>query len=194
MNPIEQTQLLTLDEFVRLYEKEGAFELIDGERRPIMPPVAIHGLMIRALFRLLDAWCRQHNLGEVVAEMPYVLLQHSGWVKGSLVPDVMFFVAERWDQYTSETEDWIKKPFILIPDLAIEVVSQNDSYVEIQDKVNRYLRDGVRLIWVVDPFSRQVSVYDGERYLTLGDKAILTGGEVIPDLAINLADLFQLTT
>jgi Uma2 family endonuclease len=194
MNPIEQTQLLSLDEFVRLYEKEGAFELIDGERRPIMPPVAIHGLMIRALFLALYTHCKERGIGEVVTEMPYVLLHHSGWVKGSLVPDVMFFVAERWNQYTSETEDWIKKPFILIPDLAIEVVSQNDSYVEIQDKVNRYLRDGVRLIWVVDPFSRQVSVYEGERYLTLGENDTLTGGEVIPDLAINLVDLFQLTT
>lgn len=28
----QQTQLMTIEEYVRLYEQEGPFELIDGER------------------------------------------------------------------------------------------------------------------------------------------------------------------
>src|SRR5258708_35652922 len=35
---ITKTEHLTLDEFMRLYEKEGPFELIDGERIIFGPP------------------------------------------------------------------------------------------------------------------------------------------------------------
>ncbi len=51
MGTIERVERLTLEEFSRLYEQEGPFELIDGERRALMPPVALHGLMIRALLK-----------------------------------------------------------------------------------------------------------------------------------------------
>jgi hypothetical protein len=50
MSTAERVERLTLEEYARLYEQEGAFEIIDGERRPLMPPVVLHGLMIRALF------------------------------------------------------------------------------------------------------------------------------------------------
>ncbi len=90
MTTVEQLHLMTLTEYIRLYEQEGAFELVDGERIPLMPTVALHGWLFRALFRLLDAFCTEHDLGEVITEMPYVMVDSSDWVKGSLVPDLMF--------------------------------------------------------------------------------------------------------
>jgi Uma2 family endonuclease len=180
-----------LEEYARLYEQEGPFEIIDGERRPLMPPVVLHGLMIRALFRLLDAHCTTLSLGEVVTEMPYVLVYDSNWVKGSRVPDLMFFAAARWQRYITETESFEGKPFVLVPDLVVEVVSPNDLYTEIQDKVDRYLNDEVRLIWVIDPQRKKVTVYESDRYITLGEEKMLTGGDVIPGLSIPLADLFK---
>jgi Uma2 family endonuclease len=194
MSTIERIERLSLQEYARLYEHEGPFELIDGERRPLMPPVVLHGLFIRALFRLLDAHCTLHNLGEVITEMPYVLVYDSNWVKGSRVPDLMFFSAVRWQKYISETDAWEGKPFVLVPDLVVEVVSPNDLYTDIQDKVDRYLADGVRLIWVIDPQRKRVSVYEGERHTTLGEDTALTAGDVIPDLSISLVDLFQAIT
>jgi Uma2 family endonuclease len=191
MGAIERVERLTLEEYSRLYEQEGPFELIDGERRALMPPVALHGLMIRALFRLLDAFCTARALGEVVTEMPFVQVYDSNWVKGALVPDVMFFEAIRWQQYINATPDWKSKPFVLIPDLAVEVVSPNDLYTDIQDKVARYTAVGVRLIWVVDPQRSRVTIYEGEHYRALGQDDTLTGGAVIPDLAIKLSELFK---
>jgi Uma2 family endonuclease len=191
MSTAERVERLTLEEYARLYEQEGAFEIIDGERRPLMPPVVLHGLMIRALFRLLDAYCLAHDLGEVITEMPYVLLYDSNWVKGSRVPDLMFFAAARWRRYITETDDFEGKPFVLVPDLAVEVVSPNDLYTEIQDKVDHYLADGVRLVWVLDPQRKRITVYEGEHFTTLGEGKMLMGGDVIPGLSIPLADLFK---
>lgn len=191
MSAVERIERLTLDEFVRLYEQYGPFEIINGERRPLMPPVAIHGLMIRLLWRILDAFCVANKIGEVVTEMPFVLTYDSEWVKGSRVPDLMFFAATRWQKYTAETDDWERKPFIIVPDLAIEVVPPNDSFSEVQEKVEHYLSDGVRLVWVVDPMRERVTTYSGGRFTTLGKTDSLSGGDVIPGLEIQLAAVFK---
>ena len=190
MSTIEQLEQLSLDDLIRIYDQEGAFEFVDGERKPLMPPVALHGLTIRILFRLLDAFCQTRQFGEVFTEMPYVLMYGSGWVKGSRVPDLMFFAAERWQSYTSTTENWQHKPFLLVPDLAVEVVSANDLYTELQAKVERFRADGVKLVWVVDPHRARVDVYEGERSITLGQGDTLTGSTVMPELEVPLKELF----
>jgi Uma2 family endonuclease len=112
-------------------------------------------------------------------------------MKGSRVPDLMFFAAARWQKYIIDTADFEGKPFVLVPDLAVEVVSPNDLYTEIQDKVDRYLNDGVRLIWVIDSQRKRVTVYEGDHYTTLGQEMMLTEGDVIPGLSLPLANLFQ---
>jgi Uma2 family endonuclease len=193
MSITEQVERLTLAAYSQLYEQEGPFEITNGERKSLMPPVAIHGLIIRALFRLLDAHCSTNKLGEVITEMPFVIMYDSKWVKGSRVPDLMFFAAVRWQEYINNTENWMSKPFVIVPDLAIEVVSANDLYTDIQDKVDRYLNDGVKLIWIVDPHHSRITVYDAERYTILGENDKLTGGDVLTGLSIRLSELFEIT-
>jgi Uma2 family endonuclease len=116
-----------------------------------MPNVALHQWVLRAIFRALDQLCAAHGLGEVFFEGPFVEMYGSQWVKGSRTPDLMFFSAARWAQYTAEMANWPGKPFVLIPDLAVEVVSPNDSYVELEEKVDEYIAKGIALIWVIDP-------------------------------------------
>jgi Uma2 family endonuclease len=79
----------------------------------------------------------------------------------------------------------------LIPDLAVEIVSKNDSYSDVQDKVETYQADGVRLIWVIDPIRRKVDVYEGSQRATLSESDSLTGGGVIPGFAMLVSRLFD---
>lgn len=190
MSTAENVELLTIEDYVRRYEQHGAFEIIDGEWREIMPPVMIHGVFVRALFLILYNYCQQNQLGEVFQEMPFVLSYDSNWVKGSRVPDVMFFEKSRWDKYIVQVPDWPKKPAILVPDLAVEVVSQNDSYSELNRKVQLYRQDGVKLVWVVDPAEKSVDVHEGNRIETLDKDDTLTGGKLLPNLKIKLSELF----
>ena len=60
-------QGLHIDEFMALYN-ETPFEWIDGESIPLVPGVARHIEMIRALVRLLDAFVLEHKLGEVYSD------------------------------------------------------------------------------------------------------------------------------
>lgn len=154
-----------------------------------MPPVMIHGIIVRALFLALYNYCQQNQLGEVFQEMPFVLSYSSNWVKGSRVPDVMFFEKSRWDEYVIQVPDWTKKPAILVPDLVVEVISQNDSYSDLNRKVQIYRQDGVKLIWVVDPAKKSVDIYQDNQITTLEKNDTLTGGDMLPKLEISLSEL-----
>jgi Uma2 family endonuclease len=79
----------------------------------------------------------------------------------------------------------------IAPDLAVEVVSPNDRYARVDDKVEEYREAGVRLIWVVNPGSRTVLVHrrDGTT-LRLTENAELSGEDVLPGFRCRVADLF----
>lgn len=46
----------------------------------------------------------------------------------------------------------------VMPDLVVEVVSPNDTYGEVEEKVEMFHKVGVPLIWVVSPSTRTVRV------------------------------------
>jgi Uma2 family endonuclease len=79
------------------------------------------------------------------------------------------------------------------PDLAVEVVSPNDTVYELDAKVDEYLAAGVPLVWVVNPETRAVHVYRaGGSVERLSEEDELTAPEVVPDLRCRVADLFTL--
>jgi Uma2 family endonuclease len=77
------------------------------------------------------------------------------------------------------------------PDLAVEILSPNDDPIEIQQKVRDYLEAGSRLVWVVAPRPRTVTVYraDGSARLVREPEA-LDGEDVLPGFVLPLAELF----
>lgn len=182
---------MAMDEFIARFN-DAPFELIDGECVPVTPVLLGHGQTNRSLFRPLDAFVEEHNLGEVYYEVPYVLVYDSEWVTGSRVPDLMFIARIRWDVYKQADADYESKPVVLVPDLCVEIVSKNDSFDDVLGKVARYLDDGVRMIWVVDQKNKLVIVHrSGSNQSTthrLGDT--LSGEDVLPGFALPITDVF----
>lgn len=82
--------------------------------------------------------------------------------------------------------------FRVAPDLAAEVVSPNDLYYDVEQKVAEYLAAGVRLVWVVNPVSERVRVHraDGTVADLRGD-AELNGEGVLPGFRCRVSDLFK---
>ncbi len=184
---------MPLEAFLR----EGSrhkFELINGERKEILPTPSDHGYIIRLLFRLLDHFVIHHRLGELFAEMTFILPDHFDphWVKGSRIPDLLFYTAERFAAFEAENPEWRKRPLDIVPDLVIEVVSPHDSFSYVNEKVRLYLADGVRVIWVVDSQRQRVTVYepDLERGMELSGDSVLDGGELLPGFKIRLPEIF----
>lgn len=81
----------------------------------------------------------------------------------------------------------------LVPDLAIEVLSQSNTPREMEQKRRDYFEAGVRLVWSVDPPSRSATVYTsaddpGTRHT---ENEPLSGGDVLPGFTLSLAQIFR---
>ena len=82
----------------------------------------------------------------------------------------------------------------IAPDLAVEVISPNDLFEEIAEKVQEYLSAGVRLVWVVDTATQPVHVHrpDGSGTI-LRAQDELTGEDVLPRFRTRVGDVFLLS-
>ena len=189
---VEQVKGMTIDEFVRLYDQDGPFEFIEGERHPLSPTIAGHGSAASILFLALGNLEKANGLGRVFIETAFVLEDIPGWVKGSRVPDLMFYRAERLIAYEANMPDWKSKPFVLVPDLAVEIVSHTDRYSDVQDKAELYLLDGVKIVWILDPQRSRITIYSQNRkqQTILSAEDTLDGGEVIPGFKVAVVDIF----
>ncbi len=103
------------------------------------------------------------------------------------IPDVAFI---SWDRLPGRRVPAEPIPDV-VPDLAIEVLSESNTPGEMARKRRDYFGAGVRLVWQVDPERRVVAVYTGLDAVTLLEgAAVLDGGAVLPGFSITLPELF----
>ena len=77
------------------------------------------------------------------------------------------------------------------PDLAVEVVSPNDSAAAIDAKVKEYFVAGARLVWVVYPGTKSVTAHRSpDETETLHEGAVLDGEPVFEDFQVPVSELF----
>lgn len=186
---------LPLTEWQRIYEEDGAFELIDGEIVPVHPPKWTHSKQANRLAFAINRVALPNELGEAFVETAFVLpdTDLSDWVKGSRVPDVLFITAERLTAYEAQGEIVDDAPLMLVPDLVVEIISPNDKYTDVQTKVARYLRDGVNIVWLIDPQTQTVTVHTAGSDTATIRRADdpLDGGAIIPGFAVGVGTLFE---
>jgi Uma2 family endonuclease len=77
-----------------------------------------------------------------------------------------------------------------IPDLAIEIVSQNDTYIALTRKARRYRKCGTKEVWIFDIEGREAYVFS-DRQRTILDENQKFQSELIPGFSIRLGDLFD---
>lgn len=80
----------------------------------------------------------------------------------------------------------------VVPDLVVEVVSPSDSLREVNDKALMWLSYGARLVWVVNPDTRLVDVYQpGRAASTLREIDELDGLDALPGFTCAVSDVFD---
>ena len=100
-------------------------------------------------------------------------------------PDVAFVSTAHLDV----DED---KTFPIPPDLAVEVISPSDVHSRVTRKALDYLDAGTRLVWVLDPVAKAVTVYRSKSDIeTLTHEATLTGENVVPGFTCPVGQLFE---
>ena len=80
----------------------------------------------------------------------------------------------------------------MVPDLVVEVVSPGDSRREVREKVEAWLRAGVRLVWIVDPATRSATAFRSPEDATrLSENDAMDGEDVVPGFTCRIGDLFE---
>jgi Uma2 family endonuclease len=174
--------LLEPEDLLALPDSKG-YELLDGV--PVEKSVGkMSSRLAVNLITVLNAFVRRHKLSEVFeSEMGYRCFPNHP--RTLLKPDITFIRASRLD---SEDHGY----FELAPDLAIEVISPGNYYLEIEKKIAEYRSAGVPLIWIVTPETRTILIrrLDGTAD-EVGENGELSGEDVIPEFAVKVAELFD---
>jgi Uma2 family endonuclease len=127
------------------------------------------------IYSRLNVHCKEHHAGWALpADTGYQCFPHDpGLVRK---PDVSFV---RRGRFPSDVlpDGWAKIP----PDLAVEVVSPNDSADALEGKLDDYQKVDVLLVWVVYLKSRTLMVYRSDGSVSrLRESDELSGEDVIP--------------
>jgi Uma2 family endonuclease len=174
------SQQLTIEDFERLPSEQAKnHELIDGELVAVSGNSLNHNSLRDLLIAMLYPIVRERKLGTVVAEQEY---DFDGNAHG---PDVTFF-----GQAKQALADLSKRVQRFVPDLAIEIVSQNDTFQSLWRKKDRYRRCGTREVWIISMETEEIFVYAERGNVILkGQDTIQT--DLIPGFSISVDHLFQ---
>ena len=175
--------LVTADQLFSMSYEGVRRELVRGEVREMPAAGGEHGAITSNIHAPLHNFVREKKLGRVfAAETGFMIERNPDTVRA---PDCAFIRAER-------LAGGLPKKFIpFAPDLAVETISPDDRPGEVREKAEQWLRSGVRLLWVIDPAERTVTVYSSSREpRTLGDEESLEGEDVVPGFRMRVADLW----
>jgi Uma2 family endonuclease len=184
MHPLPGTA--TEKDLLRLLERDKILcELIDGvlvEKAVGAREGGVSGVILHKIESFLD----EHDVGATLpGDAPLRLL-------GKLVrmPDVSFV---GWEKLPSRCYPNAPIPD-LVPDLAVEVLSESNRPGEMQRKRREYFLAGASLVWLVDPETRTVRVFtptNAEDGITLTEADTLDGGNLLPGFRLPVATVFK---
>jgi Uma2 family endonuclease len=170
---------LAFDEAV--LDDEKLYEVIDGQLEEKEMAGMRHGGVGTRLARRLGNYVEANGLGEVYGPDTTFKIGDN-----ERMPDVSFVVEER----LPEDESTGIVPFA--PDLAIEIVSPNDSAEKLADKIRAYFAAGVLQVWTVSPEIEGISIYRSLKNVEvflIGDE--LTCEDLLPGFRLPLTDIFR---
>ncbi len=174
--PIETD--MTLEEFLES-DLEG-YEYAKAELIPMPPTSGEHGEISSNIHWHLYSHVRANQLGRLyIAGTDFKL-------RNRLVkPDVAFVSTARLPDNRCQVSP-------VPPDLAVEVLSSTDIQYHVIEKALAYLDAGTRLVWVIEPVGKTVTVYRSQTDIkTLTSEDTLTGEDVVEGFSCQVAQLFE---
>ena len=175
--------LMTAEELLALPDDSMRHELIEGEITTMTPAGHEHGDIVFRLSGLLWQFLRDHPIGRAFgAETGFWIGSDPDTVRA---PDVAFVAKDRVPEVTA------RRGFGRgAPDLAAEVISPDDTYAEVDRKVEQWLGAGTLMVWVVNPRTRKVVVHTPGAIVTRAGSDLLDGGDVLPGFSCTVVELF----
>lgn len=162
----------------------GPSELIKGEIVERMPTGYLHGRIESLIVTLINIFLRQHKLGKTfVGETGLFTSRDPDTVRAF---DVAYMSNERFGQIQSRSY------LDVAPELVVEVMSPDDSWTMIQEKLAEYFAAGVQVIWIVDPKLEQLHSYRAVNEIEIFQiDDTVTCEDLLPGFAMALREVFE---
>jgi Uma2 family endonuclease len=133
----------------------------------------------------LDHFVQQHSLGWVMTGAVGVYTRRNpDRVRGA---DAVFLSKERWPD--GPPDGFLEG----VPELVVEIMSPNDRWQDVRQKLAEYCALGVQWVWIVEPENRTVlvirSATDMQQY---GMDDTLVGEDILEGFTLPVASLFVL--
>jgi Uma2 family endonuclease len=175
---------LTAEDLAKLPATGVRRELVRGELREMPPSGRTHGKVTMRFSWPLGQFVDEHSLGEVyAAETGFVLTRDPDTVRA---PDASFVMRERAEAM-AEGKGYVAGA----PDLAVEVISPNDTYGDVDAKVDEWLDAGCQMVVVINPRNQTVKVHRSKsdiKVLSIDDT--FDGEDVVPGFRHPVRKLF----
>lgn len=175
---MSSTSLIAFEQFEELYndDQPGKQELIDGEIVSMLPPKRRHSEIAKRVFLKLVQFLDSSRVWQ--ADTGFRV--GTGWFE----PDVSVIWPDQ--QFESRGEDgyWAGSPMV-----AVEILSPQQN---IERKLSLYLENGAAEVWVLDPKSRTMTVYQrhGEQSMRIPIRDLYKNDALIPGFQISLTEIF----
>ncbi len=158
-------------------------EFINGAVIVHSPVVIEHNEANGNLYKMIDTYVVEHNLGFVGIEKILIKLTRNDYE-----PDLCYFKKDKAQQFKAGQK------FFPAPDLIVEVLSKGTEKRDRGVKYKDYEKHGVEEYWIVDPFNKTIEQYclnkgTYELILKADDGLIKTG--VIKNLQIPIEAIFN---
>jgi len=175
---------MTAEELLAMPSDGFRYELVRGELRQMAPPGEEHGILVVNIALSLGEHVKTNRLGRVYAGKPGFKLTSSPDTVRAL--DLAFVSQENLDRLPPGTG---YRPGA--PDLAVEIISPSDRYTDVEEKVFAWLEAGTRMVLVVNPRKRTVTVYRSLHDIhMLTEAEAIDGADVVLGWRLPLRELF----
>ncbi|RMH21388.1 MAG: Uma2 family endonuclease [Acidobacteria bacterium] len=163
----------------------GPCELVRGRLIRMSPTGHLHGFIERNFCAALSAIVHPRGgepLGRVlVGEVGIYTSRNPDTVRGA---DVAYVSNQRLARVRSQSY------LDVAPELVVEIVSPDDRWTAIVEKLDEYFAIDVELVWLADPRRQIVLAYRSTTEVEeLGADDYLTGGDVLPGFRVRVREL-----
>ena len=178
------TRLVTGSELLAMGDI-GPCELIDGVIVRMSPTGEVHGYIESRLTFFLYRFNQDAQAGWILGGEVGIYIRHNpDRIRGA---DLAFWSKERLPDGPSTGFSKVA------PDLVVEILSPNDRWVELRQKIDDYFSIDVGTLWIVDPEEQAVFVYrSASQRIALRSGDTLAGTGPLTGFTLPVTDLFAL--
>lgn len=184
MSKVTHKETLTAEAFFQMPNpRDGSQqELVRGEITTMPPAGGMHGVICAKVNHKIGAYMDARPGGTLASNNTGVITRRNpDSVRG---PDVAYWSKERLPVVPVGFID-------VAPDLVVEVLSPSNTSKEIREKIKEYFEKGVKMVWVVAPEDRTLTIYRvPDEGRLLHDSATVTGEDILPGFTCKVSELF----